>query len=142
MSDDRILHPRRKLLEEIWEELASLRGIELDEYLASIGMTSEGLMQHYANALNAACTAAKRARFEDARRQVRQKVGADLGKLLSFDVAKKKEIMAVIRDYADRTNDMTIAARNHMIDDEGDLDSFLEACMRLGLIDAEGNLKN
>jgi len=39
-----------------------------------------------------------------------------------------------------RTNDMTIAARNQKIDDEGDLDSFLEACLRLGVIDSDGNL--
>jgi hypothetical protein len=36
---------------------------------------------------------------------------------------------------------MTIAARNQKIEDEADLDSFLEACVRLGLIDSEGNLK-
>lgn len=37
---------------------------------------------------------------------------------------------------------MTIAARNRKIADENDLDVFLEACLRLGLIDSEGNLKD
>jgi hypothetical protein len=37
---------------------------------------------------------------------------------------------------------MTIAARNRTIEDENDLDVFLEACLRLGMIDSEGNLKD
>jgi hypothetical protein len=37
---------------------------------------------------------------------------------------------------------MTIAARNRTIEDEKDLDVFLEACLRLGMIDSEGNLKD
>ena len=141
MSDNRSLHLKRQLLDEIWEEIGSLEGKELDEYLASIGLAPDGLLQDYAKALNAACAIPKRARFEEGRRLVRRKSSADFGKILSFDVAKKKEIMTAIRDHAARTNDMTIAARNHRIEDEGDLDSFLEACVRLGLIDGEGNLK-
>jgi hypothetical protein len=141
MSDDRSLHLKRQLLDEIWEEIAPLKGKELDEYLASLGLAPEDLLQDYAKALDAAFAAPKRARFEEARRQVRQRKGADSGKILSFDVARKKQIMAAISDHAERTNDMTIAARNQRIEDEGDLDSFLEACVRLGLIDSEGNLK-
>jgi hypothetical protein len=91
--------------------------------------------------LAAACAVHKRERFEEARRQVRQKGVTDFGKVLSFDLAKKKEIMAAISDHAAKSNEMTIAARNRKIDDEEDLDSFLEACLRLGLIDGEGNLK-
>jgi hypothetical protein len=141
MTDDRNLHFKRQLLDEIWEEIGSLEGKELDEYLASIGLAPDGLLQDYAEALTAASADPRRARFEEARRQLRQKSSADFGKILSFDVAKKKAIMAAIRDHADRTNEMTIAARNQKIEDEGDLDSFLEACVRLGLIDGEGNLK-
>jgi hypothetical protein len=141
MNDDRSLHFKRQLLDEIWEEIGSLKGKELDEYLASIGLAPNDVLQDYAEALTAACAAPKRARFEEARRELRQKSIADFGKILSFDVAKKKTIMAAIRDHAARTNEMTIAARNQKIEDEGDLDSFLEACVRLGLIDGEGNLK-
>jgi hypothetical protein len=36
---------------------------------------------------------------------------------------------------------MTLAARNRKIEAPEDLDSFLEACLRLGLIDEDGNLK-
>ena len=141
MTDDRSLHLKRQLLDEIWEELGSLHGEELDEYLVSIGLAPDDLLQHYAEALNAAFAGRKRARFEEARRQLRQKTSADVGKLFSFDLAKKKAIMAAIKAHAARTGDMTIAARNQKIEDEGDLDSFLEACVRLGVIDADGNLK-
>ena len=141
MSDDRSLHLKRQLLDEIWEEIGSLEGKELDEYLASIGLAPDGLLQDYARALDAAIAAPKRARFEEARRQVRAKRATDFGKILSFDLVRKKQIMATIRDHAERTNEMTIAARNRKIEDEGDLDVFLEACLRLGLIDCEGNLK-
>jgi hypothetical protein len=141
MTDDRRLDLKRQLLDEIWEEIGSLKGEELDDYLATIGLAPDGLLQDYSEALSTACAAPKRARFEEARRQLRQKSGADFSKILSFDVAKKKVIMAAIREHAARTNEMTIAARNQKIEDEGDLDSFLEACVRLGLIDGEGNLK-
>jgi hypothetical protein len=141
MTDDRSLHLNQQLLDEIWEEIGSLEGKELDEYLASIGLAPDRLLQDFAEALNAACAARKRVRFEEAQRELRQKSSPDFGKIFSFDLAKKKAIMAAIRDHAARTKDMTIAARNQKIEDEGDLDSFLEACLRLGVIDEEGNLK-
>jgi hypothetical protein len=141
MSDDRNLLLKQQFLDEIWEEISSLSGKELDEYLAGVGLPPEGLLKDYARAVAAACAANKRERFEEARRQVRQGV-TDFGKVLSFDLAKKKEIMAAISNHAAKSNEMTIAARNRKIDDEEDLDSFLEACLRLGLIDGEGNLKS
>jgi hypothetical protein len=141
MTDDRSLHLKRQLLDDIWEEIGSLEGDELNEYLVSIGLAPDGLLQDYAEALNAALSARKRARFEEARRQLRQKSSADVGNIFSFDLAKKKAIMAAIKAHATRTGDMTIAARNQKIEDEGDIDSFLEACMRLGVIDSDGNLK-
>jgi hypothetical protein len=141
MSDDRSLFSRQQFLDEIWNEIGSLKGKELDEYLAGIGVVPDSLLQDYAKALNAACAVQGRERFEEARRQVRQKGDADLSRILSFDVEKKKRIMAAIGERAAKTNEMTIAARNRKIDDEGDLDSFLEACVLLGLIDGEGNLK-
>jgi hypothetical protein len=141
MSDDRSLYLKRQLFDEIWEEIGSLNGEELDDYLASIGLNSEDLLRDYSRAMNAAIAAPKRARFEEALRLVRQKKAADFGKIVSLDVARKKQIMAAIRDHADRTNKMTIAARNRKIEDENDLDVFLEACLRLGMIDSDGNLK-
>ena len=141
MSEDRNLLFKRQLLDDIWDEIASLKGKELDEYLVSLGLSPNDLLQKYAGALDAACAAPKRALFEEARRQVRRNKGAEVGKMISFDLAKKKEIMAAIKKHAVRTNNMTIAARNQRIEDEDDLDSFLEACLRLGVIDAEGNVQ-
>jgi hypothetical protein len=89
MSEDRSLHLKQQMTDEIWEEIGSLKGKELDEYLVSLGLAPDSLLQGYAKALEAALAAPKRAQFEEARLQVRQKKGADFGKILSFDVAKK-----------------------------------------------------
>jgi hypothetical protein len=140
MSDDRSLHLKRQVLDEIWEEISSLHGKELDDYLASIGLNRQDLLKRYSK-VSSAIAAPKRALFEDARRRLREKKTVDSAKILAFDVAKKKQIMAAVRDHADRTSEMTIAARNRKIEDEGDLDVFLEACLRLGVIDIDGNLK-
>lgn len=141
MSDDRSLDLRKQLIDEIWDEIASLKGNELDDYLASIGLSPQDLLRDYSRARDAAIATPKRARFEEARGLVQQKKVVDFGNILSFDPAKKRQIMAAIRDRADKTNEMTIAARNRRIEDESDLDVFLEACLRLGMIDSDGNLK-
>src|SRR5262245_14263144 len=118
MSDDSNLQLKLKLqlLDEIWEEISSLEGKELDDYLTSIGLAPDRLVRDYAKALDAAT---KRSRLEEARRQVHQTKASDFGKLLSFDLTRKSQILSEINDYADRTNDMTIAARNRKIEDEG-----------------------
>jgi len=141
MSEDRSVDLRKQLIDEIWDEIASLKGKELDDYLASVGLSPQDLLRDYLKARDAAIAAPKRARFEEARRLVQQKKVFDPSNILSFDPAKKKQIMAAIRDCADKTNEMTIAARNRRIEDENDLDAFLEACLRLGMIDRDGNLK-
>ena len=141
MSEDRSLDPKRQLIDEIWEEICSLKGKELDEYLAGVGLSPDDLLRDFSKAMDAAIAAPKRARFEEARLLVRQRKAGDFAKILSFDVTRKKQIMAAIRDHADRTKGMTIAARNRRIEDENDLDLFLEACLRLGVIDSDGNLK-
>lgn len=141
MSNNRNLHFKQQLLDEIWDELKSLKGKELDEYLTSLGMDPGNLLVDYEKALNITYAAPRRALFEEARRHIRQRNSIDKCKVLSFDLSRKKAIMTAIRNHATKTNEMTIAARNQRIEDEGDLDSFLEACVRLGLIDEEGNLK-
>jgi hypothetical protein len=140
MSDDRTPPLKFRLLDEIWDEIGSLEGVELDEYLVGLGLAPEDLLQDYSKAMDAASAASRRARFEEARRQVRQPRNVEFGKILAFDVAKKEDILAAIKERAARKKDMTIAARNQRIEDEGDLNSFLEACLRLGVIDEEGNL--
>jgi hypothetical protein len=142
MSDDRNFHPKQQLFNEIWDEISSMKGNELDDYLVSIGFDPGGLLRDYSKAMNSAIAAPQRARFEEARRLVRQKKPADFGKIVSLDLARKKQIMAAVRDHADKTNAMTIAARNRKLENEDDLDAFLEACLRLGVIDNDGNLKD
>jgi hypothetical protein len=60
--------------------------------------------------------------------------------ILSFDPARKREIFASGRKRADATGDMTMAARNRRIESKDDLDSLLEAWLRLGVIDESGDL--
>jgi len=142
MSDDRSLDLKRQLIDDIWEEIGSLKGNELDEYLASIGLSPEDLLRDYSKAMDAAIAAPKRVQFEEAAAWCARRRSPTSAKILSFDVTRKKQIMAAIRDHADRTKEMTIAARNRKIEDENDLDVFLEACLRLGVIDRDGNLKD
>jgi hypothetical protein len=138
MSDDRSLQLKRQLFDEIWEEISSLKGKELDDYLASIGLNPEDLLGDYSKAMAAAIAAPMRARFEEARHVVRQRhAGGGSAKILAFDLTRKKQIMDALKDHPE----MTRAARNGRIEDENDIDVFLEACLRLGVIDSDGNLK-
>ena len=66
--------------DEIWEEIGSLKGKELDEYLVSIGLNPQELLMDYSKAVAAATTAPKRARFEEACRRIRQMKTAGPGK--------------------------------------------------------------
>jgi hypothetical protein len=61
--------------------------------------------------------------------------------MTSWDIARKRQIFKAVQERSLQTKQMTIAARNQKIDAEEDLDSFLEACIRLGVIDQDGNLK-
>jgi hypothetical protein len=141
MSRDRSSDPRKQLSEEIWEELLSLNGKGLDDYLTGIGLEPDELLRSYSSGVKSAAAAPKRARFEEARRLIRERQAPASANVLLFDMDRKKKIAASIRDLADRTNDMTVAARNRTIEDENDLDVFLHACLQLGVIDDEGNLK-
>ena len=141
MSSEDRLDPRRQMLDEIWEELDSLSGGELDAYLASLDLDTKGLLSDFAKAKKLGAAAPKRALFEEARRQVWQQSVPPSAKILAFDLERKKQIAAAIRKHADKTGEMTIAARNRTIEDENDVDTFLEACLLLGVIDDDGNLK-
>ena len=61
--------------------------------------------------------------------------------IFSFEPSKKREILSSVAKRVEVTGDMTIAARNRRIESDDDLDSFLEACLQLGLIDESGKLK-
>ena len=141
MAEDRKLRFKEQLLDEIWQEIGSLKGEDLDRHLSEIGLKPDAALQKYASTMDAAVLGSKRARFEQAKLRVKGRTAAAKTNVMAFDLSRKKEIMSAIRSMAARSNEMTIAARNQKIESEQDLDSFLEACMALGVIDEEGNLK-
>jgi hypothetical protein len=141
MAEDRKLRFKEQLLDEIWQEIGSLKGEALDRHLSEIGLDPGAALRKYANTMDAAVLGAKRARFDQAKLRVKGRTAAAKINVVAFDLARKTEIMSAIRGMAARSNEMTIAARNQKIESEQDLDSFLEACLALGVIDEEGNLK-
>lgn len=130
-----------QILDEIWDEISLLEGSELDELLREIGLEPDELLQQYVKSAEGAKTALRRARFEDAKLHVRDAKHPNISNVVSLGIARKQQILVAIKDRMSQSNDMTMAARNQKIDAEEDLDSFLEACVRLGVIDEDGNLK-
>jgi hypothetical protein len=141
METDRELSFREELLEEIQREIFSLEGSALDEYLIDLGMDPNDLLESFDAVFQDPEIAAKRRKFAAARQRPRESQTPLSASVLSFDPAKKREIHSAVTKRVDVTGDMTIAARNRRIESDDDLDSFLEACLRLGLIDESGNLK-
>jgi len=129
------------ILAEIWDEINVLEGRALDEYLSEIGLAPDELLQHYAASFKSAVLASKRSRFEEAKRHVHNRSFPKASTVISLDVARKRQILTAIKEWTAQSNEMTIAARNQKIEAEEDLDSFLEACIKLGVIDDDGNLK-
>jgi hypothetical protein len=141
METDREPSFREELLQEIQQEILSLEGSELDEYLIALGMDPNDLLESFNAVFQAPEIAAKRRKFAAARQRPRESQTSLSALVLSFDPAKKREIHSAVTKRVDLTGDMTIAARNRRIESDNDLDSFLEACLRLGLIDESGQLK-
>jgi len=141
METDRELSFREELLEEIQQEILSLEGPALDEYLLALGMDPNDLLESFDAVFQDPEIAAKRRKFATAQQRPRESQTPLSASVLSFDPAKKREIHSAVTKRVDVTGDMTIAARNRRIESDDDLDSFLEACLRLGLIDEAGNLK-
>jgi len=142
MTQDSTSKLRGLLLEEIADDLTSLSGKELDDYLQEIGIEPGAMIGEFDAAVAAASAKLGRARFDEARRIVARGQSSAPGTIASLDAARKKKIATDIRSRAEQTGEMTIAARNQTIENEADLDSFLEACVSLGMIDDEGNLKD
>jgi hypothetical protein len=141
MKTDRESSLREELLDEITENLRLLKGAELDAYLLELGLDPDDLLASFDVVFQDPEIAAKRRMFEAARRRSQASADAPSALILSFDPARKREIFATVKKRADATGDMTIAARNRRIESEDDLDSLLEAWLRLGVIDESGNLK-
>jgi hypothetical protein len=129
-------------LAEIAEELRGLEGDALDQFLVEIGMDPTRLLAQSAAARVAARNALGKRRLEDARARVKQRRAQDAATIVSFDIAKKRALLEAIRVRGERTGEMTMAARNQKIESEADLDSVLEAYLRLGVIDERGEFKD
>ena len=132
MSDQQKLPFIEHVLNEIWDEMSLLEGRELDEFLGAIGLDVDELLQHYEQSAEGVEMALKRSRYEAARRHVRDQLCPASSKVASLTEARKQEILTVIKHRTAETGEMTMAARNQRIESEEDLDSFLEACVRLG----------
>ncbi len=130
------------LLAEIADELGVLEGDALDAFLVEIGEDPDRLLAHSAAAKIAALAAQGQDRLRDARAQVKARRAQNTTTIVSFDIAKKRALLEAIRIRGEQTGDMTLAARNRTIESEEDLDSVLEAFLRLGIIDERGEIKN
>ena len=126
---------------EILDDIKDLEGSELDKYLAEIGFDPADLLGSFESSLASYETKAKRARLNAAREHVAISRGRPPATLLAFELPRKREVFAAVSAHIKATGEMTIAARNQKIEAEEDLDSFLDACFRLGMIDENGNLK-
>ena len=132
----------KALLAEIADELFTLEGVELDNFLREIGEDPDLLAQHHAAALQTAISIQGRQRFEDARLRLKAGKSLNTEKLFSLDAARKRELLEAIRVRGEQTGDMTMAARNRTVASEADINSLLEACLRLGVIDEDGSFKD
>jgi hypothetical protein len=141
METDRELSLRAELVNEILDDIKDIHGSELDEYLAEIGFDPADLLRSFESSLASYETKAKRRRFDAAREHVAISRGRPPATLLAFELSRKREVFAVVTAHIKTTGEMTLAARNQKIEAEEDLDSFLDACFRLGMIDENGNLK-
>ena len=141
METDRELSFREELLEEIQQEILSLEGPALDEYLFALGMDPNDLLESFDAVFQDPEIAAKRRKFAAARQRPREPQAPLSASIFSFERSRKREIFDAVSKRVDATGDMTIAARNRRIESDDDLDSFLEACLLLGLIDELGKLK-
>lgn len=130
------------LLAEIADELGVLEGDALDAFLVEIGEDPDRLLAHSAAAKIAALAAQGQDRLRDARARVKARRAQNTTTIVSFDIAKKRALLEAIRVRGEQTGDMTLAARNRTIESEEDLDSVLEAFLRLGIIDEQGEIKN
>lgn len=130
---------RESLLSEIIEEIGSLDGSELDAFLLELGLDPESLLEGGKSIRQNAIQETRIARLRDAQAQLRSKKDSG-GSFSTLDSDRKYEIFERIKQYSETSGEMTLAARNSQIDSEQDLDTFLDACFRLGLIDETGEL--
>src|SRR6185437_3351508 len=131
---------RAQLLDEIIEEMHALEGEALDEFLSHSGFDPKILLADFDESVRLFEASAGRRLFEAAKVAVssaRRKTN-----ILNLEASRKRSVFSAVKERMATTGEMTIAARNQRIDSDEDLDRFLEACLGLGIIDENGDLKD
>ncbi|MCK1707720.1 MULTISPECIES: hypothetical protein [unclassified Bradyrhizobium] len=131
---------RTRLLDEVLEEMHALEGKALEEFLAETGFDRDELLASYDRSYRSFEAAAGRRQFEAARRRLSR--DATNRRSLNIEASRKRSVYAAVKEHVAVTGAMMVAARNRKIESPEDLDSFLEACLMLGVIDENGNLKD
>ncbi|MDP2123930.1 MAG: hypothetical protein Q8J92_06065 [Parvibaculum sp.] len=140
MTNNSSMSLRELFLEETWNDLEKQGPDALDQFLIDVGIDPGNASQRFDESVDAAKRALRRQRYEEAKLALRENKGLQPFKIVSYDITAKQEILTRIQDRIVNTGAMTIAARNRTITAESDIDAFLEACIRLGIIDDDGNL--
>jgi hypothetical protein len=131
---------RAQLLNEIMDEMHELEGKALDEFLSDAGFDPQALLADFEGSVRLFGANEGRRMFEAARTALKSdRAGSNA---LNLEATRKHSVFLAIKQRMATTGEMTIAARNQRMDSEEDLDRFLEACMGLGIIDENGNLKD
>lgn len=131
---------RETLIDEIIDEIDGLNANDLDAFLRELGEDPGAVLEAGKVVRKGAIAEAKLARLRNAQRELKASKTLNPTVLLSFDLDRKRAIFDRIRQRSEASGEMTLAARNKRIESDKDLDSFLEACLRLGLIDEAGEI--
>jgi hypothetical protein len=131
---------RAQLLDEIIEEMHGMKGEALDEFLSRAGLDPSGLLADFDGSLRLMEASAGRKKFDVARALLSSK--RLKSNVLNLEASRKRSVFAAVKGRMETTGEMTLAARNKKIESEEDLDSFLEACVKLGVINENGDLKD
>jgi hypothetical protein len=131
---------RTQLLDEIIEEMHGMKGEALDEFLSRAGFDPSNLLADFDGSLRLMEAAAGRKKFDAAR--ILLSSNRLKGNVLNLEASRKRSVFAAVKVRMESTGEMTLAARNKKIESEEDLDSFLEACVKLGVINENGDLKD
>lgn len=131
---------RETVIDEILDEIDGLNANDLDAFLRELGEDPSAVLEAGKAVCKGAIAEAKLARLRNAQRELKANTTVNAAALLSFDPDRKREIFERIKQRSAISGEMTLAARNKRIESDKDLDSFLEACLRLGVIDEAGEI--
>lgn len=131
---------RETLIDEIIDEIDGLDANDLDAFLRELGEDPGAVLEAGKAVRKDAIAEAKLARLRNAQRELKANKTTNAAALLSFDPDRKRKIFEAIKQRSETSGEMTLAARNKRIESDRDLDSFLEACLRLGVIDGAGEI--